>query len=145
MIATSPTSDLACLVAAPGPNDVPWIDPALPAQPLTLRSARPRQFSAATPVLFVHHGVLRNGGDYRDFWLPLVDEADLLVVVPEFSNEAFPGPRSYNFGNREDAQGAAHPRERCCQNVAAYTSRHIAGGRCTYRRSTLAGTTRIST
>ena len=42
-----------------------------------------------TPVCCAH-GVLRNGGDYRDFWLPLVDEADLLVMVPEFSNEAFP-------------------------------------------------------
>ena len=104
-------SDLAALVASPGTNDVPWTDPALPAQPLTLRAARPRRFHADTPVLFVHHGVLRNGADYRDYWLPLVDEADVLVVVPEFSDAAFPTPLSYNYGNREDAEGRPLPRE----------------------------------
>jgi hypothetical protein len=103
-------SELKYLVAAAGANDLPWTHPALPGQPLVLRSARPKRFTAATPVLFVHHGVLRNGGDYRDFWLPLVDEADLLVIVPEFSNEAFPGARSYNFGNRADDGGAPLPR-----------------------------------
>jgi len=101
---------LSPLVAAAGANDLLWIDPDFPDRPLTLRCARPRHFSPATPVLFVHHGVLRNGGDYRDFWLPLVDEADLLVVVPEFSDASFPGARSYNFGNRLDEHDQPHPR-----------------------------------
>ena len=102
--------DLTTLVAAPGPNDLVWTDPAFPAQPLTLRSARPRRFTAETPVLFVHHGTRRNGGDDRDHWLKLVDEADLLVVVPEFSAESFPGPAWYDFGNVKDANGNDHPR-----------------------------------
>jgi len=101
---------LSTLVAAAGANDLPWIDPAFPDRPLTLRCARPRHFSPATPVLFVHHGVLRNGGDYRDYWLGLVDEADVLVVVPEFSDESFPGAPFYNFGNRTDDNGTARPR-----------------------------------
>jgi poly(3-hydroxybutyrate) depolymerase len=104
-------SDLAALVAHAGVNDLPWTDPALPGQPLVLRAARPQRFSPETPVLFVHHGVKRNGADYRDYWLPLVDEADLLVVVPEFTEASFPGPRSYNFGNREDAAGRPLPRQ----------------------------------
>jgi hypothetical protein len=93
---------LATLAAQAGPNDLPWTDPAFPARPLTLRSARPKQWTPDCTILFVHHGVLRNGGDYRDFWLPLVDEAGLLVVVPEFSGEAFPGSRWYNYGNTRD-------------------------------------------
>jgi hypothetical protein len=103
-------SDLSTLVAQPGQNDLTWIDPAFPAQPLTLRSARPRHVTPDTPVVFVQHGVNRNGGDYRDFWLPLVDEADVLVVAVEFSAEAFPGARWYNFGNLQDDAGAPNPR-----------------------------------
>jgi len=61
-------------------------------------------------VLFVHHGVLRNGADYRDYWLPLVDAAQLLVIVPEFAGADFPQAAWYNFGNRVDADGRAKPR-----------------------------------
>ncbi len=110
-------SGLNRLVAAAGANDVEHTDPGLPGRPLVLRSARPRRCDADTPVLFVHHGVLRNGGDYRDFWLPLVDEAGVLVIVPEFSGEHFPGSAWYNFGNRVDEHGAAKPREQWTYGV----------------------------
>jgi poly(3-hydroxybutyrate) depolymerase len=103
--------DLRALTAQPGPNDLPFDDPAIPGRPLVLRSVRPRNFTPQTPVVFVHHGVNRNGGDYRDFWLPLADEADLLVIAPEFPNESFPGSLWYNFGAREDEHGHARPRE----------------------------------
>ena len=103
-------TDLRGLIEKAGANDVAWEDPALPGRLITLRSARPRRCTPHTPVLFVHHGVLRNGLDYRDFWLPLVDEADLLVVAPEFPNESFPGADFYNFGNRIGADGAEKPR-----------------------------------
>jgi len=130
-------SALLSLAAAAGANDLPWTDPDFPGRPLTLRSARPRHFSPDTPVLFVHHGVLRNGGDYRDYWLPLVDEADVLVVVPEFSNESFPGADWYNFGNRTDEHGAPRPRGQWTYGVverlfaelraAGITRRHLYG------------------
>jgi len=103
-------NDMRGLVARPGGNDAVYDDAALPGRPLTLRAARPRAWSPATPVLFVHHGVLRNGADYRDYWLPLVDEAQLLVIVPEFSAASFPGSPWYNFGNRADDDGAPKPR-----------------------------------
>jgi aerobic C4-dicarboxylate transport protein len=32
----------------------------------------------------VHHGVGRNGRDYRDYWLDLVDEAGILAISIEF-------------------------------------------------------------
>jgi hypothetical protein len=123
------------LVATAGANDLPWTDPALPLQPLTLRSARPRRFSPDTPVLFVHHGVRRNGGDYRDFWLPLVDEADVLVVVPEFSNESFPAARSYNFGNRVDEHNAPLPREQWTYGVGARVFAALRAAGITRRRT----------
>jgi len=104
-------TDLRALAANAGENDVVYEDPHLPGRQLTLRSARPRHYTPATPVLFVHHGVLRNGGDYRNFWLPLVDEANLLVIVPEFSSEYFPGSPWYNFGNRTNEHGEPKPRD----------------------------------
>ena len=104
-------NDLRGLIAQAGANDAVYEDAALPGRPLTLRAARPRNCTPATPVLFVHHGVLRNGADYRDYWLPLVDEAQLLVIVPEFSAASFPGSPWYNFGNRADDGGQAKPRE----------------------------------
>jgi hypothetical protein len=105
------------LVAKAGANDVAYTDPFLPDRAIVLRAARPQRYSERTPVLFVHHGIQRNGGDYRDYWLPLVDEAQLLVIVPEFSPGAFPGPEWYNYGNRVDAEGtrsrAANGRTGC--------------------------------
>lgn len=103
-------NDLAAIHARPGSNDVPYVDPRFPDRPLTLRIARPKHCDAGTPVLFVHHGINRNGYDYRDFWLPLVDEAGVLVIAPEFSNESFPGTRWYNFGNLRDEEDRPQPR-----------------------------------
>jgi hypothetical protein len=114
-------NDLVNLVTNAGTNDLAWTDPNFPNQPLTLRSARPRHFTADTPVLFVHHGMLRNGGDYRDYWLPLVNENNLLVVVPEFSAESFPGASWYNYGNRTDADGTANPRSQWTYGIVART------------------------
>jgi len=104
-------TDLGSLVARAGANDVLYEDVCLPGRPLFLRSACPQNFSPSTPVLFVHHGDLRNGGEFRDFWRPLVDEAQLLVITPEFSSTVYPGTGWYNLGNRVDADGRVKPRE----------------------------------
>jgi hypothetical protein len=103
-------TDLHTLVANAGANDLPYEDPELPGRPLVLRSARPRHCTPATPIVFVHHGVNRNGADYRDYWLPLVDEADVLAIVPEFPGEHFPRSPWYNFGNLADEAGRPKPR-----------------------------------
>ena len=49
-------------------------------------------------VLFVMHGTLRNGAEYRDKWMALADQYNVLVVVPEFTRRDFPGGM-YNRGN----------------------------------------------
>jgi hypothetical protein len=75
-----------------------------------LHAARPEICDADTPVLFVHHGVGRNGDAYRDYWLPFVDAARLLVIAPNFSKERFPGGNWYNYGNIKDQAGNPNPR-----------------------------------
>lgn len=102
-------NDLRPLLAQAGGNDLDYATPGLPGRKIVLRSARPRHWTPQTPVLFVHHGVNRNGADYRDYWRPLVDEADLLVIAPEFPLAGFPGAAWYNFGNRSDAHGTPNP------------------------------------
>lgn len=58
------------------------------------------------PILFVMHGVLRNADTYRDNWLELAEQYKILVIVPEFSQEYFPGSASYNFGNVQAKDGS---------------------------------------
>lgn len=48
--------ELTSLVDAPGASSLPYVDPAFPDRPLALHAARPREYDAGTPVLFVHHG-----------------------------------------------------------------------------------------
>ena len=103
--------DLSSLVAEPGAHSMPYVDPAFPGRTLLLHSARPRRHDPATPVLFVHHGVGRNGADYRDYWLRLVDEAGILAISIEFPEESFPEYLWYHFGNLHDDSGTPNPRE----------------------------------
>ena len=103
--------DLAALVAHPGGCSLDYADPVFPDRTLRLHSARPVRFDAHTPVLFVHHGVARNGRDYRDYWAGLVNDAGVLAIALEFPEATFPEYLWYNFGNLHDAAGAANPRE----------------------------------
>jgi hypothetical protein len=105
-------TDLSPLVDTAGAHSVIYTDPAFPDQPLLLHGARPRQYDTATPVLIVHHGVARNGRDYRDYWLRLVDEAGILAIAIEFTEAAFPDYLWYHFGNLHDEKGTRNPREK---------------------------------
>jgi hypothetical protein len=103
-------NDLARLVAAPGANSMPYLDPALPDRPLALHAARPLHYTPDTPLLFVHHGIRRNGAAYRDYWLKLAEEIGVLAIAIEFSEEFFPDYLRYHFGNMHDEAGAPIPR-----------------------------------
>ena len=67
--------------------------------PITLNCYRPEGVAADAPVVLVQHGVLRNGDDYRDFWMPAADRYGLQIMAPTFSNEHWPGVESYNNGS----------------------------------------------
>jgi len=104
-------NDLAALIAHSGGNSLDYADPVFPERTLRLHSACPPNVSADTPVLFVHHGVARNGRDYRDYWSTHVNETGILAISIEFPEETFPEYLWYNFGNLHDAEGTANPRE----------------------------------
>jgi hypothetical protein len=104
-------NELRKLIERAGANDaVPYIDPKFPDRPLKLWSARPQHHHPDMPVVFVLHGANRNANDYRDFWLPLVDEAGILAIAPEYSKDHYPGLRWFNYGNLIDDAGEPLPR-----------------------------------
>ena len=108
----SETPDLRELVAHPGANSLAWHDSEFPDQILYLHAARPADYTPRTPVLFVHHGVGRNGADYRDYWLPLAEANGLLAVAIEFPETSFPDYLRYHFGNMHNEDGSLNPREK---------------------------------
>jgi hypothetical protein len=110
-------TDLSRLTSGPGGHSIRYIDPAFPYRPLLLHSARPIEFDVTTPVLIVHHGVGRNGRDYRDYWLREVDAAGILAIAIEFTEEAFPDYLWYHFGNLHDEEGTPNPRDQWTYGV----------------------------
>ncbi len=87
-----------------------YYDAAFPGREILLHSARPSGWSPAMPVVLVHHGVGRNGRDYRDYWLPHAERFGLLVVAVEYPQAEFPEYLWYNFGNLHSAEGKVNPR-----------------------------------
>lgn len=83
-----------------------WAGPAVP-----VWYQLPPQVDAATPVVFVLHGVGRDADRYRDEWADLAQQHGLIVVAPEFSARAFPGSRGYNTGHILAADGTLRPRD----------------------------------
>jgi hypothetical protein len=104
-------TDLSPLVAAPGPASLPYFDPAFPNQRLVLHAARPADWNPGRPVVFIHHGVARNGRDYRDYWLAHVDPGAMLAIAIEFPETSFPEYLWYNFGNLHAKDGTRNPRD----------------------------------
>lgn len=63
---------------------------------ITVWTHRPKELAPNAPVLFVMHGVQRNGRHYRDQWQPYAERANALLLVPEFSALSFPGAAGYS-------------------------------------------------
>jgi poly(3-hydroxybutyrate) depolymerase len=106
------TPDPRELAARPGANSMAWHDTEFADQTLYLHAARPTRYAPETPLLFVHHGVGRNGADYRDYWLPLAEANGLFVVAIEFPEASFPDYLRYHFGNLHNEDGTPNPREK---------------------------------
>lgn len=79
--------------------------------PITLNCYRPEGVAADAPVVLVQHGVLRNGDDYRDFWMPAADRYGLQIIAPTFGNAHWPGVESYNNGSVWSEEGDLQPRD----------------------------------
>lgn len=59
----------------------------------------PENKTATTPILFVFHGTERNASDYRNTLIAKAQLLGFIVIVPEFSEQNFPGGDGYNLGN----------------------------------------------
>ena len=65
-------------------------------RPITVWTYRPKQMALDAHVLFVMHGVQRDGERYRDEWRAYAERASALLLVPEFSAAYFPGSGGYS-------------------------------------------------
>ena len=75
-------------------------DPAAePGQPVRVFAYRPAAYQPDSPILIVLHGYKRNAERYRDDWVRHAERLGALLLAPEFSQQAFPGPRAYEVGN----------------------------------------------
>ena len=81
-----------------GRSTLSFIDARHPERPLEVNFYRPARHGPDDEVVFVQHGMLRNGDDYRDFWIDAAEKHDLLIVAPTFGNEHFPRAEGYNNG-----------------------------------------------
>jgi hypothetical protein len=69
------------------------------AQPLRVWTWRPTDLKPDSPVLIVMHGTSRDARGYRDAWVRHVETRGALLLVPEFSQEHYPGSNWYQLGN----------------------------------------------
>ncbi len=81
-----------------------WSGPKLP-----VYVHRPKSGGPKSHIVFVMHGVKRDGDRYRDEWRDLAEKHDLIIVVPNFGRDDFPTTESYNLGNIFDEQGRKNP------------------------------------
>lgn len=85
-----------------------WSGPALP-----VWYVRPAGTPPSAPVLFVFHGVRRDADRYLAEWIDVAEREQVVVVVPEFTCDGFPGAPNYNHGRLIDRAGrAVTPSER---------------------------------
>lgn len=66
---------------------------------ITVHYYYPEKVAINSPILFVMHGYLRNGEEYRNEWSDIAKERNVILIVPEFSDQAYKGTRGYNLGN----------------------------------------------
>lgn len=98
--------------------------PPLKDRPVRVWYAAPPDPSTAQ-ILIVMHGVERDAEEYRADWRDQVDAHNVLVLVPEFSNEHYPGTDAYNLGNMTDENGNLQPREEWSFNVIEALFDHV--------------------
>jgi hypothetical protein len=77
---------------------------------IKVRYIAPEGGASTADILIVMHGTGRDAAEYRDDWTPLVRDRNVLVLVPEFSDDDYPGV-SYNTGNMLDEDEKPLPEE----------------------------------
>ena len=141
---------LATALNAPGRASIPFLDPANPDRPLVLECYRAPGHRPGNPVVLVQHGMLRNGDEYCEAWIPTADRHGLLIVAPTFPSDSWPGAGPYNDGHVLAEDGSLRPRDGWSQAIPgrvlallqqsgvttrdkAYLWGHSAGGQFVHR------------
>ncbi|NIX77313.1 alpha/beta hydrolase [Microvirga terricola] len=100
-----------------GRSSLPFIDPFHPDRPIEVNFYRPAAHGPDDPVVIVQHGMLRNGDEYRDFWIPAAEKHRILIAAPTFSDEHYPKSESYNNGLVIRDDGDVRPYENWLYSV----------------------------
>lgn len=93
-----------------GRSTLPFVDGFHPERPLVVNFYRPARHQPNDPVVVVQHGMMRNGDDYRDFWIEAAEKHNLLIVAPTFPDAEFPKAEGYNNGLLVAGDGSIAPR-----------------------------------
>jgi pimeloyl-ACP methyl ester carboxylesterase len=80
-------------------------------RPITVWTCVPQKLRFTSPIVFVMHGMARNGEDYRDQWIEHAEQRGFLLVVPEFAEKSY-SDDAYQRGNMFDRSGRPIPKER---------------------------------
>ncbi len=100
-----------------------WSGPALP-----IWYHAPATITPETRIVFVMHGMARNGDEYRDQWSDLAEQYGFLLLVPTFGNADFPGFESFNYGNVIGPDGARRPPEKWAFTAIERIFDHVKAG-----------------
>lgn len=106
--AVLPAAAKECEPLVQGSSQIVFSDWSGPKLPVFVH--RPQTAGANSRIVFVMHGVQRDGDRYRDEWRELADKHDLIVVVPTFGRNDFPTTGSYNLGNMVNEKGRKNPK-----------------------------------
>lgn len=77
--------------------------------PLPVFVYQPQNTDKDSRIVFVMHGVLRDGDRYRDEWRELAERHNLVIVAPTFGLADFPTTEAYNLGNIISSAGQLNP------------------------------------
>jgi pimeloyl-ACP methyl ester carboxylesterase len=84
---------------------------------VTIHYYKPIDYNKNFKVLIVLPGGGRNGDGYRDKWIDLAEEYNLLILSPSYSEEYYPKVEDYNLGRLSSSsfmtggQKSSHSRE----------------------------------
>jgi len=99
------TGGTAVAAIPPGSGSFQFVDERGNAdKPITVWTHAPAKLRANSPIVFVMHGMGRNGSDYRDQWIEHAEKHNFLLIAPEFSAALYPED-AYNCGNMFDGKG----------------------------------------
>lgn len=116
-----------------GRDALPFVDRSNPDRPIIVHTYRPATHQPDDPIVIVQHGMLRNGGEYRDFWIDTADKHRVLIAAPTFANEMFPDAENYNNG-MVLADGVVRPRDHWLYGVPDRVFAALRAGGATSRR-----------